>query len=304
MISESSDPRVWFPYTPRPHQDEAITHAARVYSQKTVGLLSADCGVGKTIAVLTGYFAARAHDAVSKLIVLTRTHSQSEVFEAELDQLKSRAVRMNHSVDIAVTSMVARMHVCPVRSSLDSVGRTGFLRACAMHVKSGRCSHFWNFYSRGTREEGRPQIREGARMVVEELLRSGVVNRLRAEEYRDDLCPYEILRWCARESRVIIGPYSYMFKERVRKSLLASLGVQLHEVDLLVDEAHNLSSHVLDAESARISGNDIEWLRQNRASIVSETGVSWLGEAVDFLWETFMSGIDDMRRGGERQLQK
>ncbi|MHA2193879.1 MAG: hypothetical protein ACXAAR_10695 [Candidatus Thorarchaeota archaeon] len=62
MSTTIADPLAWFPYTPRPHQDKAVRFAADVYSSKTVGLLSADCGVGKTVAVLSGYLAARASD--------------------------------------------------------------------------------------------------------------------------------------------------------------------------------------------------------------------------------------------------
>ncbi|MHA2229558.1 MAG: hypothetical protein ACXABL_10130, partial [Candidatus Thorarchaeota archaeon] len=91
MSSAALNPMSWFPYSPRPHQDRAVIFASEVFSQKSVGLLSADCGVGKTIAVLSGYLAARSQDTSSRLFALTRTHSQSRVFETELEILRTRS---------------------------------------------------------------------------------------------------------------------------------------------------------------------------------------------------------------------
>jgi len=70
----------FFPYTPRLHQEKAVNLAVEAFSSNTVGLLSADCGIGKTVAVLSGYLASRARDTSSRLFALTRTHSQSKVF--------------------------------------------------------------------------------------------------------------------------------------------------------------------------------------------------------------------------------
>ena len=77
-MTTTHDPMDWFPYEPRPHQERALRYAEEVFSEGTVGLLSADCGIGKTIAALSGYLAARVNDPGSRLLVLTRTHSQSK----------------------------------------------------------------------------------------------------------------------------------------------------------------------------------------------------------------------------------
>ncbi|MHA1615126.1 MAG: hypothetical protein ACTSYJ_09795, partial [Candidatus Thorarchaeota archaeon] len=236
-MSTASNALAYFPYTPRLHQEKAVNLAVEAFSSKTVGLLSADCGIGKTIAVLSGYLAARANDTSSRLFALTRTHSQSKVFESELEVL--RAVDSN----LAATTMVSRVHVCPIRHEMESLSSTGFMRACAGMIRTGQCNHYWNLYKKGSSEGGRVTIREEAHSVIEDLLDSGVVTRERAEERAEEegYCPYEIMKLCARKSRVIIGPYSYIFQPRVREALLGSMGISLHDVDLLVDEAHNLS---------------------------------------------------------------
>ncbi|MFW9835401.1 MAG: ATP-dependent DNA helicase [Candidatus Thorarchaeota archaeon] len=299
MSTATTDMMQFFPYSPRPSQERAVSLAVEAYQSKTVGLLSADCGIGKTIAVLSGYLAARGLDNTARLFALTRTHSQSKVFESELEVLRSV------KPDLTATTMVSRVHVCPVRHKMEALSSKGFMRACAQMIKTGSCLHYWNFYEK-SKGDGRVTIRTSLRDVIEDLLTNGVVTRERVEERAEDegVCPYEMMRWCARSSRVIIGPYSYIFRSRVRDALLSSLGVTLPEIDLLVDEAHNLSSHVLDSETAQLSNEDLRWLKENHQLVTRETGLKWIREVIDFLWETMMVNLDRMYNRSERVLDK
>ncbi|MHA2424420.1 MAG: ATP-dependent DNA helicase [Candidatus Thorarchaeota archaeon] len=295
MAESVTDPLSWFPYEPRPQQDRAVILAVNTYVKGTVGMLSADCGVGKTIAALAGYLAARGEEPDARLYVLTRTHSQSRVFEEELNILRETVP--GHQTPITATSMVSRRHVCPIRFQMDTESSTGFMRGCATMIKTGRCTHYWNFYKKKS-DDGTPMIRERTREIVDDLLASGVVTRETVESVADDegICPYEILRWCSRQSRIIIGPYAYLFKERVRSALLSSVGHPLQDADILIDEAHNLAEHVLSSEAASLSGDDLKWLRDNRSNVKKETGVSWVVEAIDFLWETLLLSLESLHK--------
>ncbi len=287
-MSESiPDPMNWFPYKPRPHQEDAVFFASDIYKEQTVGILSADCGVGKTIAALSGYVAAREQEPDSRLFILTRTHSQTTVFEDEIAILRSRGASF-----LTSTSMISRAHVCPLKAEIDNQTSAGFLRGCAMMIRTGRCRYYWSFYRRHG-DNSRPVIRNRARQLVNEALLRGVVNREVVEEIgsSESICPYELLRWTSRSSRVIIGPYSYLFRSRIRTAILNSLGLDVYDIDLLVDEAHNLSEHSLDIESSSLTGEDLRWLRENKQAIQRESGISWLGECVDFLWNTLIEKI-------------
>ncbi|MCF2136493.1 MAG: ATP-dependent DNA helicase [Candidatus Thorarchaeota archaeon] len=297
MTSAALNPMRYFPYTPRPHQDSAVELAADVFYNRSVGLLSADCGVGKTIAVLAGYLAARADDPTARLFVVTRTHSQTRVFESELEVLR-RA-----DPQLTATSLVSRARMCPLRSQMDSLDNSGFMHACSMMIRTGRCSYFWSMYSKS---EGRVKLRDSARGIIYDLLSQGVVTRKVAEDvsHSEGFCPYEVLKNAARDSRVIIGPYSYLFQSKVRDATLAFIGVELGNLDVIVDEAHNLTDHVLDSETARLTGSDLIWLREKRDNIVKTTGAQWTGDAIDFLWETLLLGLDGLGKKSERQLNK
>jgi DNA excision repair protein ERCC-2 len=287
----------YFPYTPRPYQDRAVAFAAQVFSTKSVGLLSADCGVGKTIAALSGYLAARADDSESRLIVLTRTHSQARVFENELVTLR----RLLPS--LTATTMQSRVHTCPIREQVGSLSLTGFMRACANLIKTGSCTHYWAFYRKG---DSRPQIRDRVQDEVDDLLDSGVITRELVDDRARDLgvCPYELMKHCARESHIVIGPYSYLFCNRVREATLSSLGTRLEKLDVIVDEAHNLPGHILESEAAKLSWDDLKWLRDHSAELARDSGAKWLVQSTNFLWETLAIALDGMNSRNEKVLDK
>jgi Rad3-related DNA helicase len=306
MTLAAEKPLSWFPYKVRPHQDEAVEYAASVFSENIIGLLSAQCGVGKTIAVLSGYFSARAQDPDwedGRLTILTRTHSQSDVFESELQILQKMMARKGRS--LMTTSIVSRRHVCPMKDHMGDHSNSGFIRACAklIRAKKNYCDYYWTFYSRD--ENGRASIKKKSLDIVEELLKKGIVNSDAAVStgQKEGICPYELLRWCAKRSKIVIGPYGYLFIDQSRKAFLSSLGATLDSLDLIVDEAHNLADYVLDSESAFITGEDLVWLRNNQKSI-QKLEIGWFSRAVDFLWEVMQFSLDKLQHGGEVVLDK
>jgi DNA excision repair protein ERCC-2 len=312
MTTIARSHRSWFPYEPRPHQDEVIDHAVSVFENETTGLLAADCGVGKTIAVLTGYLTARFSDSDSMhLVILTRTHSQSDVFESELKILQERMAKKGQS--LTTTSMVSRRHICPMKDQMDNSSNPAFIRSCARMIrgdtittkgKKKLCPYYWNFYNRD--ENNKASIKKNSLRIVEELLKDVIVTRDSAVNMalREGICPYELLRWCAKRSRVIIGPYGYLFIERSRKAFLSSLRTSLESLDLIIDEAHNLASYVLDSESANLYGEDLQFLRNNKSKILRDTKIEWIVKAIDFLWDIVHRSMDKLEHGGELVLDK
>lgn len=301
MSLSSSNPMDHFPYQPRPNQEQAVTHAAGVFRGRKIGMLSAGCGVGKTIAALAGWFAARDNDSSAQLLILTRTHSQSEVFESELEQLRKKYQEDAGQSPVTSTSMVSRSHMCPFRHQLDTDFKQGFLKSCAEAIKTGRCSYYWSFYKSGKGEA--PRIRAESVDLVDELVKKAVISRTLIEEQAQvsGSCPYEIMRWCAKSSKVLIGSYGYLFNHRARRALLSTLSLDLNQIDLLIDEAHNLPSFVLSSEGSLLTGKDIEALLEQLPHIENELGVSWVGESIEFLFESLMTHLDQLS-GNEEEL--
>ena len=75
---------------------------------------------------------------------------------------------------------------------------------------------------------------------------------------KEGFCAYEALKMILSKVQVFLGTYHYTFNPPVRKSLLQSWGVDLSDVYLIVDEAHNISDFSRDLLSDRISPITLE----------------------------------------------
>jgi DNA excision repair protein ERCC-2 len=70
-------------------------------------------------------------------------------------------------------------------------------------------------------------------------------------EYR--VCPYEITIAMAKDARVIITDYSYIFNEGIRDSFLKRLNRELADCILIIDEGHNLPERVKDLATQQLT---------------------------------------------------
>lgn len=73
----------------RSGQKEIIKISQRVFSNEEVGLLHAPTGLGKTAAVLTGFFSLGRDHPFEHLFALSRTKSQSKIYIDELEKIRS-----------------------------------------------------------------------------------------------------------------------------------------------------------------------------------------------------------------------
>jgi len=84
--------REFFPYQNfRPFQLNAIKFAFNIFNSGKIGLLSSPCGTGKSISVLTAFLMAKsANNTVGRLLALTRTKNQLEIYCRELKGIKEK----------------------------------------------------------------------------------------------------------------------------------------------------------------------------------------------------------------------
>jgi Rad3-related DNA helicase len=67
------------------------------------------------------------------------------------------------------------------------------------------------------------------------------------------LCPYELAIKRMEESDVIIADYNHVFHPRIRKAFLSKIRIDISEMIIICDEAHNLPSRIRNMISSRIS---------------------------------------------------
>ena len=230
----------YFPYPSfRPFQLNAIKFAYNIIVEGEIGLLSSPCGTGKSISVLTAYLAARENDpAVGRLLVLTRTKNQLEIYSRELKNIKEKS-----RTEITASIFKSKKEMCPYAledPNLEGISYRDFLQYCKglkSGIFGGSCKYYDRTYSNGG---WKPSWL--TRNLIEKIRRLGPI--MPDDVYtlcrKMEVCPYEITRILARHSDIIIGNYNYILVEAVRGSTLGRAGVRISNVNCIFDEAHSL----------------------------------------------------------------
>jgi DNA excision repair protein ERCC-2 len=261
----------FFPYSSfRPFQRDAIDFAFNVIKNGKTGLLSSPCGTGKSISVLTAFFMAKAaDDSVGRLLALTRTKNQLEIYCRELKRIKEYS-----SVSFVASVFKGKKGMCPyVRENarLRDISYRDFLQYCK-NLKNGAFGKTCEYYGR-TYSGWKPSWR--AYRVVNKIKDFGPL--LPDEVYKisveDGLCPYEVTKILARYADIIVGNYNYVLVDSVRKSILGRAGIKVKDVNCIFDEAHSLPYYAAGILSDELSSTSVRRaLREVEAFGVDDFG--------------------------------
>jgi len=260
-----------FPYRVRPAQVPILEEMSHLVRSGGPLLLHAPTGTGKTVAVLAPLL-AHAEAADHRIVYLVRTHSQSAQVLRELRAL----VRRRGRPALGLT-LEGRHGRCLLWEDVEEMGGAtpeeyGKLcadrkRATEQHLEDARqgpplpepegarpppperldlldldgCPYYGRLL---TTELSRWEERLG-----EELPAAGEFTSWAREQ---SLCPYELAKRLARRARVIVAPYVFFFHPHIRRSLWDWMGVAPSQVDLVVDEAHNVAEMLRDLGSLEI----------------------------------------------------
>jgi len=215
-------------------------------------LLSSPCGTGKSISVLSAYFAARSiNPSIGRLLVLVRTKNQLEIYSRELKNIKE------HSKAAFVASILkSKREMCPFAiedPNLANLSYRDFLQYCK-GLKSGVLGGSCKYYDR-TYADGGWRPSNLAQNIIDRIRRFGPV--MPEEVYSlcrsSGLCPYEVTRILAKRANVIIGNYNYVLVETVRNSSLGRAGIHMRDVNCVFDEAHSLPYYASGILSSELS---------------------------------------------------
>ncbi len=239
-VSEES----WFPegYEVRKGQMEFIGEASKAIKSNEVFLGSAPCGIGKSLASL---FAVLPRLGENKLFICFRTRSQLHIYLKEL-----RALGRN----LSSVSFFSKQDMCPLRRK-GGLSYFDFLEECRRlkdNCESSTkpyCKFYWNV-NRKKRE-----AEELALDCAQKILSPREAVRRMS---RHGFCAYEALKRVLDRVDIFLGTYHYTFNPPVRESLLKSFRVDLSDVYLIVDEAHNLPAFSRELLSDRLTDNTLE----------------------------------------------
>ena len=257
----------YFPYDSlRPYQDamlDAVYEAVRD-GDHSVLMIDAPTGSGKTSCISAALAAAPG-----KIAVAVRTVSQINIYLGEIEKIKAKT---RHKPNISY--MVGKQKMCPLASEFrgESVySGCARLREKTKHLMATRLRDFGGrFYdpskdrslpdenpeyrtfcpyylmSREVLElSGKPQFKPSIKMLdLADGLRDEIQSPDQFIDKCHDICPYETMSLCAKNSDLVILNYSHLFSPDFQEIIFDWLELDRETLTLFVDEAHNLGDAV------------------------------------------------------------
>jgi regulator of telomere elongation helicase 1 len=210
-VGAGASTRTWkdlFPYEPYQPQLEFIEDVIETVAKGGVLIAEACNGFGKTISSLSCLLPTG-----KQIVYATRTHEQVRQVLIELDTINKKAGRKYTAVNLASRDFLCVNQDCKALPSNEATEMCHILR------KSGECPY--------THEIDQPPSKLPAILGRKELVDEGK---------RRKICPYFLARRMAKESKVIVAPYPYIFNPMIRMMT----GLDLEKKILILDEGHNI----------------------------------------------------------------
>ena len=202
----------------RDSQKEMLLDSINVLEENGFLIASAPTGIGKTAASLAAALKIKNKSTNGKKILfLTGRQSQHKIV---VDTIKKINQKVSNELQIKLTDMIGRESMC---NDVNAI--------------TGECSC----------EDGiEERVRRSNRMklvnkILEQPMHVEDVIRLSRDE---EICAWASARISAKDADVIVCDYNHVFIENVMKSSLSSMGIELSNSILIVDEAHNLPDRV------------------------------------------------------------
>jgi DNA excision repair protein ERCC-2 len=204
-------------------------------------LVHAPTGLGKTAAAL-GPCVKYAIDHNKVVFFLTSRHTQHQIAIDTLAKIKDK-----HKTTFNSVSIIGKKGLC-LQPGVQKLYSNEFNEYC----KKVREDKLCEFYERLKKKES---LSSETKEALKELKTMNPVATNKTMDVcgKFGVCPYEVSTLLAKESKVIIGDYFYMFNPDIRNRFLKKIDKELEDVIIIVDEGHNIPNRVKDLFTARLT---------------------------------------------------
>ncbi len=205
----------YFPFKNiREGQKEFKKDATAAFEEKKILIAHAPTGIGKTAAVLPPAVKAKTKD--QKVFFLTSKQSQHSIAIETVKKMPS---------SVNATDVISKKHMCPREES--KLPYPVFEEFCSEKGQS-KCNLFNKQMSKVVES-----LRNDTKHVSE------IVDFCRSA----NVCPHKAALLAGKESDLIVCDYNYIFSD-IRDRIFELLEIELKDVLLIVDEAHNLPGRI------------------------------------------------------------
>lgn len=193
-------------------------------------LASAPTGIGKTAAALASAITAQRSSSDNlKILFLTGRQSQHRIV---VDTVRKINLRIpTNQPKIRLVDLIGREGMC---KNVDRI--------------SGQCD---------CEEQLDNSMREELRADAQsKILRSPThVDNVISFSRKVNICPWATAREAVKNTDILVCDYNHVFIDSVREASLPSMGIDVENTILIVDEAHNLPDRVRNGMERRIIAN-------------------------------------------------
>ena len=192
-------------------------------------------------------------DSIGRLLALTRTRNQLEIYCRELKRIKEYS-----GINFVASIFKSKRGMCPhVRENvrLRNVSYRGFLQYCR-NLKDGAFGNTCSYYDK-TCKGRRLSLR--AYNVVDKIKKTGPLLPDEAYEISVNagLCPYEVTKVLAKYADIIVGNYNYVLVDSIRNSIFGRAGIKVKDINCIFDEAHSLPHYAAGILSDELSSTSV-----------------------------------------------
>ncbi len=245
---------------------------------------NAPTGIGKTAASLAPAL-AHAIEAKRTVLFLTSRQSQHRIAVETL-----RLVAERRGVAANLVDLVSKRDMC-LRPEANDMHPARFPDFCGRETRTKSCSYLGE-----VDEQTLGRVRSGV-LHVEELMQV-------AKEAH--LCPHLVAMAAAPKANVVVADYNHLFSD-IRDRSLEKLGIDLADVVLIVDEAHNLPDRIRQNHAHRVTGfllDQVEGEARQHAFADIVEDVRALRDALDLLAsDAVKNGRAEKGRLGDEEAQ-
>jgi DNA excision repair protein ERCC-2 len=248
--------KLYFPFSSlRAGQDEAINQIFNALNEERHIVIAAPNGFGKTITVLSSIMPViKGSENQLKVIYLCRTHVQGQHVIRELEkiikQLNAQAIETN----IGGLSLRGRVSMCFHPQVLQYAQDPLNAQLLCRELRNlDRCQ-----FDRNLQEQSK-KLKD----LLQKLGNHAVDAADLIEICRNwEFCPYQVSKFALYEMDIVVGSYVWLFEPYIREFFLENIGTSLHNVILVLDEAHNVPEVATEIASSQLTYYAVEQMIQ------------------------------------------
>lgn len=273
MLTKIQPDTILFPHRKvRKIQSELIKDIISAFEKKSCLIAHAPTGLGKTAASIAP---ALKYALENKLTIffLTSRHTQHKIAVDTLKKIKEK-----YSLDFSAIDIIGKKHMCPV-PGIENLYSNEFSEYCKQQKEEGKCEFYQN-----TRKKNGTKTVQASKIIddIKPLLPMHCEDLVKFCS-QEKLCPYEISTMIAKEAKIIIADYYYIFNPSIQQLFFNKTEKTLKDSIIIVDEAHNLPGRMRELATTRITtAMLIRGIRETQKYGFKETE-NYLNQILDIL---------------------